>query len=104
MTDHAPQFEFTGTLWQYSGQAAWFFVTLPPEFAAVIKQMDIAPKRGFGSLRVQAYVGVSVWLTSIFPDSKSGSYVLPIKKEVRTKNQLLADADVRVKLLLRDIA
>ena len=30
-------------------------------------------------------LGGQVWRTSIFPDSKSGTYVLPVKKEIRRK-------------------
>ena len=42
------------------------------------------PKPGFGSIRVEVTLGGSTWRTSIFPDSKAGCYVLPVKKAVRT--------------------
>ena len=40
--------------------------------------------RGFGSVRVRARVGSTTWDTSVFPDAGSGSFVLPVKKAVRT--------------------
>jgi hypothetical protein len=33
-------------------------------------------------------IGQTVWKTSIFPDSKSGSYLLPLKAEVRKKEKI----------------
>jgi len=36
-------------------------------------------------VRVEAKVGAVVWRTSIFPDSKSGAFLLPIKAEVRRR-------------------
>ena len=44
---------------------------------------------GFGSIRVTATVGASTWDTSVFPDKASGSFVLPIKKDVRRANQIV---------------
>ena len=38
------------------------------------------------------------WQTSIFPDSKAGAYLLPIKSDVRKKQKIMADDDVQVSL------
>jgi hypothetical protein len=43
----------------------------------------VEPPRGFGSVRVQVVVGEERWSTSLFPDTESGSYVLPVKQAVR---------------------
>jgi hypothetical protein len=41
---------------------------------------------------VRVRLGGSEWRTSIFPDSKSGCYVLPVKKAVRkTENVEVGD-------------
>ena len=53
---------------------------------------------GFGSVRVTATVGSSTWDTSVFPDKATGSFVLPVKKEVRGANDLLAGDAVEVQL------
>lgn len=45
--------------------------------------MPRPPRPGFGSIRVKVTLGASTWATSIFPESKSGCYVLPVKKAVR---------------------
>lgn len=75
---------FTGDLWAMpTTAAAWVFVTLPGEASEAIGSMPRPPRPGFGSIRVRATIGDTTWATSIFPDSKSGCYVLPVKKSVR---------------------
>lgn len=78
--------EFSAELWEYEGEAPWVFVTLPTEIADEIE--DQAPRRGFGSVKVNVTCGDSRWSTSLFPDKKSGSFVLPLKKEVRVAEGL----------------
>ncbi len=84
-------FEFNAELWLYPGNGAWVFVTLPLEVAEEIRLLTSSlQRRGFGSIKVTATVNAIPWSTSIFPDSKSKSYLLPIKKDVRKK----ADASI----------
>jgi hypothetical protein len=75
-------------LWPYHGKAAWHFITLPKKQAADIKEHFGAKARGWRSLRVAVTIGSTRWLTSIFPDSSSGSYLLPVKASVRKKEKL----------------
>jgi hypothetical protein len=81
-------YEFIEELRLYHGDGAWYFITLPVEYAEEIKYITLPLKRGFGSIKVSATIGSTTWNTSIFPDSKSKSYLLPIKKEVRLVNHL----------------
>jgi hypothetical protein len=46
--------------------------------------------RGFGAVKVRVKVGKTVWDTSVFPDSETGCYLLPVKKAVRKSEGLLA--------------
>lgn len=80
-------YAFTAKLWIYGfpEAASWYFLTVPQEYAEEIKARTSDYRRGFGSVRVTATIGSSTWQTSIFPDNKSGSYLLPVKKEVRAK-------------------
>jgi len=81
--DSAP-FEFSAELWRWRPDGAWVFLTLPDDVSAEIRQQPRPPRPGFGSIRVSVTIGPSTWTTSIFPDSESGGYVLPVKKAVRT--------------------
>ena len=88
---------FTAELWPWKPEGGWFFVTLPAEAAAVVRERPRAP-RGFGSVRVRAAIGATTWTTSVFPDSGSGSYVLPVKKAVRQAEALDDGDEVQVEL------
>lgn len=92
------EFNFTEKIWLYPGKAAWHFITLPRETAKEIDYYFSLQKRGWGSLKVEATIGHTTWETSIFPDKKSDSYVLPIKSEVRKREQLAAKKTVSVSL------
>jgi hypothetical protein len=96
-------FEFSAELWRYTGKAAWYFVTLPHEVADDVDEITGDTRRGFGSVRVEVTVGSSTWNTSIFPDSTSESFVLPVKKTVRVAEDLDDGALVDVRLTLADV-
>lgn len=80
-------FEFTADLWEYGGEASWFFVTVPEDQSDEIA--DQVPQRtGFGSVRVDVTLGASNWSTSLFPARDLGAYVLPVKRAVREREGL----------------
>jgi hypothetical protein len=92
----------TGKIWLYPGEsAAWHFVTLPKKEGVQIKEMYAPLRRGFGSLPVSVTIGKTTWDTSIFPDSRSGSYLLPLKAAVRKKEELLVDDSITFTLTIR---
>jgi hypothetical protein len=94
---------FEGKLWEYPGAAAWVFVSLPKDYTDELKAISSSYKKGFGSIRVTAVIGTSTWKTSIFPDSKSGTYMLPVKKVVREQNKLADGSVTKVKVTLLDV-
>jgi hypothetical protein len=65
--------------------AGWHFVSVDKKQSEDIKEKYGKHQRGFGSIRVTVTVGKTSWKTSIFPDKKSGTYVLPLKAGVRKK-------------------
>ncbi len=69
-------------VWLYPGDAAWHFITVPLNESETLKEMFIWPRRGFGAIPVNVTVGSTNWKTSIFPQ-KAGTFLLPIKKEIR---------------------
>ncbi len=78
------EFTFKTKIWLYPGDAAWHFVTLPKDASADIRHITThSVRRGFRSVKVRVTSDGATWLTSIFPDSQSGYYLLPIKKPVR---------------------
>jgi hypothetical protein len=98
-------FTFEGKIWRWTttaAPAAWHFVTLPEDVSGQIR-FFMGKRQGFGSVRVSAQIGVTSWKTSLFPDSKSGGYLLPVKAEVRRKENV-GDGDLcSVTVSLSDI-
>jgi hypothetical protein len=94
------RYQFDAELWQHSGPAAWYFVTIPADIADEIAELTAGDRRGFGSVRVTATAGRTAWNTSIFPDSASQSYVLPVKRQVRDREALDAGHSVHLTLEL----
>lgn len=78
------RYEAEGEVWAYSGAGGWHFITLPPDVAEGIRAVSgrLAP---FGSLRVTASIGDVSWKTSLFRDSRSSSFLLPVKADVRRR-------------------
>ena len=98
---------FTAELWRWTAReesadaGAWSFVTLPLDLAEEVRERAGEP-RGFGSVRVRVRVGTTTWDTSVFPDAASGSYVLPVKKSVRSAAGVTEGDLLTVTLLVRD--
>ena len=87
-------------MWEWDGQAAWHFVSLPEAVADDIAEMYGGAARGFGSVRVEVTVGSSRWRTSVFPDKGRGTYVLPMKKAVRVAEGLRAGSTADIGLVV----
>lgn len=77
------KYKVTSKVVPYPGMAAWHFAYLDKKQAEMIKKKHSPKARGFGSIRVTVTLGKTKWKTSIFPDKHSGSYVLPLKAQVR---------------------
>ena len=97
--------EFTALCWLYranSGAGAWYFVTLPSDSAAEIayfsKALNGGKRTGWGSVRVTVQVGKTVWQTSLFPDSKNKSYLLPLKAAVRKAENVVEGKTIKVQV------
>jgi hypothetical protein len=94
----SPQFSFDAEVWEHHGPGSWHFLSLPEDAADDIEEMFGHRAKGFGSLRVDVTIGATRWSTSIFPDSKRGTYVLPVKKAVRAAEDLSVGSVARVDL------
>lgn len=95
------QFSIRAKVWLYPGKAGWYFVTIPKKF---VKDIDLFShlKRGWGSLRVKVTIGHTTWDTSIFPDKKSDSYLLPIKSSIRQSEGIKVDQTIDFNLEIID--
>lgn len=93
-------YSFSATVWEHDGNAAWHFVSLPDDDADDIEQRFGGNAGGFGSVRVEVTIGSTRWRTSLFPDSKRKTYVLPVKKEVRRAEDLVVGSTPEIALVV----
>jgi len=85
----AKTYKVSGKVWLYPGESAnWHFFTIPKKESSEIKGTYKGLTKGWGSLPVEVTIGKTTWKTSIFPDSKSGTFILPIKALVRKKEEV----------------
>jgi hypothetical protein len=89
-------FKIKEKIWVYDGPSAWYFITINKKVSNKIKQIPIL-KRGWGSVPVNVTIGETSWKTSIFPD-KEGVYLLPVKKEIRKKENLSDSSLVKLEI------
>ncbi len=89
-------YRFKAKVWIYDfeGASSWYFLTLPSAYSEELKSLREPFRAGFGSIKVLATIGASTWTTSIFPDTKSGCYMLPLKKAIRQAEALEHDTQV----------
>ena len=97
--------EFEAELWIWSARRdeSWTFVSLPADASEDIRDLAGGRRRGFGSVRVRATIGASVWTTSIFPDSARHAFVLPVKRAIRTAEALAPGDRTTVTVELIDL-
>lgn len=69
-------------------QGNWHFVPVTKNISQEIKEHFGKHAKGFRSIPVTVTVGATSWDTSIFPDSHSGMYILPLKAQVRKKEAI----------------
>lgn len=95
-----PQFTFKSKVFLWTGdKAAWHFITVPLEISKHLKGFSM-PRKGFGSIPVIVTIGETTWKTSIFPEKK-GTYILPLKKDVRVKEKIEVEKKVEVSFTLQ---
>jgi hypothetical protein len=90
-------------VWIYPGAtAAWHFVYVPKKESASLATLYKNVRRGFGSLKVQVTVGKTTWETSIFKDNRSQAYLLPLKKQIRDKEDIHQGDTIQYKLVIKE--
>ncbi|MBK8515429.1 MAG: DUF1905 domain-containing protein [Saprospiraceae bacterium] len=90
------KYKFLSSPWQYNSNGGWVFVSLPLTLSKEIREHFQQEEQGWGRLKVTAQTGNSVWKSSIWWDSKTMQYLLPLKAEVRIKENIIIDFPIDV--------
>jgi len=91
-------------IWRTETNEQMAFVSITGETAEAISAYELMRKlelgrRGFGSVKVEAAIGDSLWSTSVFPQ-KEGGWFLPVKKAICRAEGLAEDDEIAVRLEL----
>ena len=95
------KYEFRGKVYRWPANPAFFLVDMPKKYFKEIAEVGEVNRRGWGAVRVRAWIGRTGFETSIFPDD-SGVYALPLKKSVRVAEKIDEGSSIFVQLELVD--
>lgn len=90
---------FTGSVIEWRGPAPYYFVRVPEDESADIREVAAMATYGWGVIPVEARIGEIAFETSLFP--KDGGYLLPLKNAVRKPQNLGSGDEVAVEMTVR---
>ncbi|MFF8732720.1 DUF1905 domain-containing protein [Streptomyces sp. NPDC015171] len=93
------ELSFAGQVIEWRGPSPYYFVAVPDQESADIREVAALATYGWGAIPVQARIGGTAFSTSLFP--KEGVYLLPLKSAVRTPAGLATGDEVAVELTVR---
>ena len=82
------KYKFTASPWVSEGPGGWCFVSLPKSISKEIRKIFRTEEEGWGRLKATAKIGRTEWRTAIWFDTKLETYLLPLKSEIRQKENL----------------
>ncbi|WP_225826146.1 DUF1905 domain-containing protein [Streptomyces naphthomycinicus] len=90
---------FAGRVVEWRGPSPYYFVAVPEQESADIREVAALATYGWGAIPVEARIGGTGFTTSLFP--REGAYLLPLKSAVRTPQGLAVGDEVAVELTVR---
>ena len=90
---------FVSRVIEWRGPAPYFFVPVPDDESADIREVAAMATYGWGVIPVAAEIDGRVFETSLFP--KDGGYLLPLTDAVRGPNALAPGDEVAVRMTVR---
>ena len=88
-------YKFSARIWQNSYPGGWYFVSFPKKLSKEIRENLKGLEEGWGRLKATAKIGNSEWKTSIWYDTKKETYLLPLKAEIRKRENLEFNEEVK---------
>jgi hypothetical protein len=93
-------YECTASVWKHSATGGWYFVSLPIEFSEEIRQNMKWQMEGWGRMKAKAKIRETLWDTAIWYDTKLGTYILPLKADIRKKEKIEVGNILNVEIIL----
>ncbi len=100
MSSFQMEYRFSAIPWKFTGPGAWVFVSLPKKLSTEIRNGFKKEEAGWGRLTATARIGNTEWKTAIWFDTKRRAYLLPLKAEIRKKENVEAGRNIRITVSL----
>lgn len=94
------EYSFKAKPFHHSPTGGWVFVALPVKVSAQIRQKHKWDEEGWGRLKARARINQTEWNTAIWFDSKKNSYLLPLKAEIRKRENIKPDKWLNITVTL----
>lgn len=91
-------FEFAAQMIEWRGPAPFYFLPVPSDISAEIKELANQLTYGWGVIPLIATIGKTEFSTSLIP--RNGAYLLPIKNAVRLPEKLELNDHIQVSLVI----
>ncbi len=95
-----PRFNLKSQVWLYPGLSGWHFISIPTQQGAKIREKYRHLHKGWSSLPVEISLGKTRWKTSMFWSKDAQSYILPLKAEIRRKEEIMVNDEVKYTITL----
>jgi hypothetical protein len=93
------ELRFSGRVIEWRGPAPYYYLPVPDEESADIREVAAMATYGWGVIPVEARIGETEFETSLFP--KDGGYLLPLKDAVRKPAGITVDDEITVAMTIR---
>jgi len=90
------KYQFNARLWAYGGPSSWYFISLPDDLSKEIRENLKSAEEGWGRLKATAKIGSTEWKTAIWFATKRKTYLLPLKAEIRKKEQVEVGEEIKI--------
>ncbi|WP_299114171.1 DUF1905 domain-containing protein [uncultured Winogradskyella sp.] len=92
------EYKFSTKIWKHNSSGGWHFVSLPKTISKEIRKNLKWQEEGWGRMKAHAQIDAHKWETAIWFDSKKGTYLLPIKAEIRKKSNLKTNNKIKMNI------
>ena len=93
-------YKFSAPVWQHPSPGGWYFVSLPIEFSEEIRQNMKWQEEGWGRMKTKSKIRETSWDTAIWYDTKLGTYILPLKVDIRKKEKIKIGDIFEIEIIL----
>jgi len=93
-------YNIQAVLWRHKSAGGWYFVTIPQEISKEIRDNLQWQEEGWGRMKASAIIKEHQWDTAIWFDTRTNSYVLPIKAQIRKKLSLEEGDIIDIRVLV----